>query len=70
MATGGCLSVQSDIFWDPPRRDAVSISAGMLDGHTGLRTAAHWYVSQTGEYYDLPDDGLPRHHGSGETELA
>jgi hypothetical protein len=67
---GFCAECGSSLFWDPPRRDAVSISAGTLDGRTGLRTAAHWYVSQTGDYYDLPDDGLPRHHGSGETELA
>jgi hypothetical protein len=32
--------------------------------------ASHWFVSQAGDYYELPDDGLPHHQRSGEGELA
>jgi hypothetical protein len=38
----------------------VSIAAGTLDEPTGLRMIGHVYVSQVGDYYELPDDGLPR----------
>jgi hypothetical protein len=65
---GFCAECGSSLFWDPPRRDTVSIAAGTLDDPIGLSVAAHWYVSQAGDYYELPDDGLPRHHGSAERE--
>ena len=57
---GFCGDCGSSLFWDAPARPTISIAAGTLDGHTGLRVAAHWYVSQAGDYYELPDDGLPR----------
>jgi hypothetical protein len=63
---GFCGECGSSLFWDAPRRPTVSIAAGTLDGPTGLRIAGHWFVSQAGDYYDLPADGLPRHEGSGE----
>jgi hypothetical protein len=66
---GFCGECGSSLFWDPPGRRTVSIAAGTLDRAAGLRVASHWYVSQAGEYYELPDDGLPRHELSGEHEL-
>jgi hypothetical protein len=65
---GFCGRCGSSLFWDPPRRDTVSIAAGTLDGPTGLRVAAHWYVSQAGDYYELADDGLPHHDRSAEPQ--
>ena len=65
---GFCAKCGSSLFWDPPDRPTVSISAGTLDDATGCKTIAHWYVSQAGDYYELPDDGLPRHEGSAEHE--
>jgi hypothetical protein len=67
---GFCGECGSSLFWDPPERGTISIAAGTLDGATGLRTAAHWFVSQAGDYYELPEDGLPRHEGSGELEQS
>jgi hypothetical protein len=58
---GFCGECGSSLFWDPPARPTISIAAGTLDGHTGLRVTAHWYVSQAGDYYEPPADGLPRH---------
>jgi hypothetical protein len=66
---GFCAQCGSSLFWDAPGRETVSIAAGTLDGQTGLRMASHWYVSQAADYYDIPEDGLPRHELSGEGEL-
>jgi hypothetical protein len=64
-----CGECGSSLFWDPPRRETISIAAGTLDHAAGLRVVSHWYVSQAGEYYEIPDDGLPHHATSGEGEL-
>ena len=58
---GFCAECGSSLFWDAPRSETISISAGTLDRPTGLRVAAHWYVSQAGDYYELPDDGVAHH---------
>ncbi len=65
---GFCARCGSSLFWDAPGRATVSIAAGTLDEPTGLNTVAHWYVSQAGDYYELPDDGLLRHELSAERE--
>jgi hypothetical protein len=65
---GFCVRCGSSLFWDAPGRPSVSIAAGTLDEPTALRTVAHWYVSQAGDYYELPADGLPRHALSAEQE--
>ena len=67
---GFCGECGSSLFWDPPGRPTISIAAGTLDGHTGLRVTAHWYVSQAGDYYELPADGLPRHELSAQATVA
>jgi hypothetical protein len=66
---GFCGECGSSLFWDPPARRTISIAAGTLDSGQGLRVVSHWYVSQAGDYYELPDDGLPHHEFSGEREL-
>ena len=65
---GFCVECGSSLFWDAPGRPTVSIAAGTLDEPTGLRIAAHWFVSQAGDYYELPQDGLPRHDHSAQQE--
>jgi hypothetical protein len=64
---GFCAECGSSLFWDAPRRGTISIAAGSLDEPTGLRLLGHVYVSQAGDYYQLPEDGLARHErlGSG-----
>jgi hypothetical protein len=66
---GFCAECGSSLFWDAPGLETISIAAGTLDEPTGLRVASHWYVSQAGDYYDLPADGLPHHDRSGGGEL-
>jgi hypothetical protein len=51
----------SSLFWDASERDIISVAAGGLDGPTRLRLLAHVFVSQAGDYHDLPEDGLRRH---------
>jgi hypothetical protein len=62
---GFCGECGSSLFWDAPARGTISIAAGTLDGDTGLRVVGHVYVSQHADYYDLPDDGIPRHQHGG-----
>jgi hypothetical protein len=57
---GFCGECGSSLFWDAPARDTVSIAAGTLDEPTGLGLLGHVYVGQAGDYYELPEDGLPR----------
>jgi len=67
---GFCGECGSSLFWDAPGLETISIAAGTLTGPTGLHVASHWYVSQAGDYYEIPDDGLPHHERSGEGELS
>lgn len=60
---GFCAECGSSLFWDAPARDTVSVAAGALDEPTRLRVLGHVYVGQAGDYYELPEDGLPRSEG-------
>ena len=57
---GFCAACGSSLFWDAPGRPGMVVAAGTLDEPTGLRTIGHWYTHQAGDYYELPEDGLPR----------
>ena len=61
---GFCAECGSSLFWEPAGGETVSIAAGTLDPPTGLRVAGHWYAHQAGDWYALPDDGLPRDDAS------
>jgi hypothetical protein len=58
---GFCGECGSSLFWQAPDRDTISVAAGTLDDDPGIGTAGHIWTSQAGAYYELPDDGLPRH---------
>lgn len=57
---GFCGVCGSSVFWDPTGGDETMIMTGTMDSPTGLETAAHIFVGDAGDYYDIPDDGLPR----------
>jgi hypothetical protein len=57
---GFCAECGSGLFWEPADGDTVSIAAGTIDPPTGLHLAGHWYTHEAGDYYKLPEDGLPR----------
>jgi hypothetical protein len=67
---GFCGECGSSLFWDAPELETISIAAGTLDAPTGARIVSHWFVSQAGDYYEVPEDGLPHHQRSGDGELA
>jgi hypothetical protein len=50
---GFCRICGSSLFWDDPTRDTISVTAGCLDGTTGLKVAEHIYTKDKGDYYDL-----------------
>ena len=54
------------MFFETLGGDKISIAAGTLDGETGLKTAAHIFVADKGDYYTL-DDGAPRYPQGGDT---
>ena len=62
---GFCANCGSSLFWrtaaDPGH---VSIMAGTLDGPTGLRTAAAWFVDDASDYHERAQ-GLQEHPGDG-----
>ncbi|MGI9416538.1 MAG: GFA family protein [Geminicoccaceae bacterium] len=57
---GFCGECGSTLFWQPDDDDRIAITAGSIDGETGLATVAHIFVADKGDYYRL-DDGLPQY---------
>jgi hypothetical protein len=56
---GFCGYCGSSLFWEPASGERVSIAAGTLDLPTGLETAVHVFVEDSGDYYKI-SDGLPQ----------
>jgi hypothetical protein len=59
---GFCGVCGSQLFWDAPARDNVSIMAGSLNLPTGLVEREHICVADAGDYYKICD-GLPQKSG-------
>jgi hypothetical protein len=57
---GFCRTCGASLFWEAVPGENVSIMAGTLDPPTGLRTVAHIFADDAGDYYAF-DDGLPRY---------
>ena len=51
---GFCNRCGGNLFWEPAGEDRVSITAGTLDGATGLTIERHIYTEDAGDYYDVP----------------
>ena len=62
MFCGECGSV---LFFATDGSDRISITAGTLDAPTGLKTAAHIFIADKGDYYVL-DDGAQLHEKGGD----
>jgi hypothetical protein len=41
--------------------DIFRLRLGLLDGDPGRRSVAHAFVGSKAEWFELPDDGLPRY---------
>lgn len=53
---GFCGDCGSVLFFDVDGDDKISIASGALKGPTGLTMAAHIYVANKGDYYEITDD--------------
>ena len=51
---GRCGSV---LFWSMDSRPDISITAGTVDGATGVVTEGHIFCASKGDYYAIPDEG-------------
>jgi hypothetical protein len=52
---GFCNECGASLFFDWLAAPHISIAAGTLDGPTGLRTVAHIYAADKGDYYEIVD---------------
>lgn len=55
---GFCRICGSTLFWEPVGEDRMSISSGVFDGATGIKTAKHIYCADKGDYYEI-EAGVP-----------
>ena len=53
---GFCNNCGSSLFFKPETGNRISIAAGTLDSSVGLRIAAHIFVEESGDYYEISDD--------------
>nr|CAS02541.1 putative integron gene cassette protein [uncultured bacterium] len=56
---GFCSTCGSNLFWDPPARDWISIGMGAFDSPTDTELEIHVFVAEKGDYYQITD-GLPQ----------
>jgi hypothetical protein len=52
---GFCSRCGSSLMWRVKAGVSVSISAGVLDPPTHLRTVSAWWVTDASDYHDRPD---------------
>jgi hypothetical protein len=53
---GFCGACGSSLFWKPADESYIAVLAGALDPPTGLEIAAHVFVADKADYYELDDD--------------
>ena len=54
---GFCGTCGASLFWRAEGSASVSVAAGTLDEPTGLRTIAHIYTRDRGDYYAIEGEG-------------
>lgn len=59
---GFCRVCGSNLFWRPEAQGRTAITAGTLDGPTGIRLIEHIFVGDKADYYSIDDD-LPHKRG-------
>ncbi len=57
---GFCGTCGAFLFWDKQDEDMIDIAMGAFDDATGARLAAHIFVADKDDYYDITD-GLPQY---------
>ena len=59
---GFCKECGSNLFWRGFGSDEISITAGSLEGKTGLHIKKHIYVADKPDWYEITD-GKPQFDG-------
>jgi len=54
---GFCAECGSVLFWKGDGKDYMSITAGSLNGKTGLAIEGHIFCDDAGDYYEIGPDG-------------
>lgn len=54
---GFCRTCGSFLFWKADSSDATSITAGTINGKTGLQVEGHIYCADAGDYYEITGPG-------------
>ena len=60
---GFCKTCGCSLFFDPIDRAKVKwigVTMGAFDDPTDTHIAIHIFTAEKGDYYDLPDDGVPK----------
>jgi hypothetical protein len=52
---GFCGTCGASLFWEPQGKGTISVAAGTLDPPTNLKTVAHIFVADKGDYYEIAD---------------
>ncbi len=52
---GFCATCGASLFWERKDSGTISVAAGTLDPPTNLNTAAHIFVADKGDYYEIAD---------------
>jgi hypothetical protein len=66
---GFCRTCGASLFWQRDGSGQVGIMAGSLDPPSGLQTAAHIFVQDKGDYYDVTGDFARLDHGDHDIEV-
>lgn len=61
---GFCATCGSSLFWRPRNGSRIAVLAGLLQSPTGLSIAAHVYVADKADFYDISGDA-PRFPAAG-----
>jgi hypothetical protein len=57
---GFCGRCGSVLFWSHDGGPNISITAGTIDGPTGVTTEGHIFCASKGDYYVIPEEGYRR----------
>ncbi|MGR4000439.1 MAG: GFA family protein [Alphaproteobacteria bacterium] len=60
---GSCKGCGSSLFYREEGEGHTSVVAGAIDNPTCIAEEDHIYTADRGDWYGLPDDGLPHYEG-------
>jgi len=67
---GFCSTCGSSLLWKPADGSRISVLAGALDPPTGLKIAAHIFVADKSDYYEIADGAPLFAEGGGEIAVV